>query len=208
MAGMFFEIPTIWKKKRCPPQSCNVFEAPKTAPTLNRIRTNITTRFSKTSSLAIWKPRRIGVFFAQRSADNEANGTGEGRHRQNVAATESSRICLVLIEPSQVNDDEHLLFCYRKVHNEDSLHKPRPNANTMSGRRRYTIEEDNLQELIRYITKDLLPNYLVKSEMPKHKRCAEIATHLGKDILWGWEEFATQVVQFSSVRSQKDLKRI
>ena len=174
------------------------FKRSRRAPTLNRVRTTIATKFSKTNSLAIWRPRRIGVFFTQHSQDDEPNGTGENGHRKNAAEKERPWTCLVLIEPSQVKDDEHLLFCYRKVHHDDSLNK-RPNAHTMAGRRCYTIEEDNLQELIRYITKDLLPNYLLKGDMPKHKRCIDIVTHLGKDIFWGWEEFATQVVQFSSV---------
>lgn len=204
MIGMFFEIPTIWKKKRCSPRSDGVFEAPKTTPMMNRILSGSTTKFLKTNSLGVWRPRRIGVFFTQHSEDDVAKETRENGQRQNTPTTERSWTCLVLIESTKIEDNEHLLFCYRKVHNEDSMNKPRPNANTTSGRRRYTIEEDNLQEFIGYITKDLLPKYLINDGTPKQKRCADIVTHLGKDIFWGWEEFATQVVRFASVWNQKE----
>jgi hypothetical protein len=155
-----------------------------------------TPKFS-TESLSDWRPRRIGVFF---SLDSEHQASHEnGGSPVSPAASWS---CLVLIQPHKIKPQKHphdLHFCYRKIQDADPSNNRPPNATTKKGRRRYTIEEHSFQEIVRYICTVLLVRYLIHGEGSTNQRCANLVTHLGRDILWGWEEFATQVVQFAAV---------
>jgi len=205
---MFFEIPTIWKKKAVdkkslPLYSHKMLEPSKTtsllASLLSFLYPNIKTpKFSRTDSLSDWRPRRIAVFFSLDSEHQGPEWNGEAR-----VIPAASWSCLVLIEPHKIKPEKHprdLHFCYRKTQDVDpSENNPRPNATTKKGRRRYTIEEHCFQEIVRYICKVLLSRYLINGEGSANQRCADLVTHLGRDILWGWEEFATQVVQFAAV---------
>jgi hypothetical protein len=255
--GMFLEIPTIWKKRPFPPEKTDADEVPEKTPLINRKSSSFNSKFSKTESLSLWRPRRIGVFFSLhphsdsndgiRHADSArirtdrlltvpvssteaiigASSSNPGLHYPNTvlnSATTGSNTrvatpiidtpeqsqtrekttlrhkgrswtCLVLVEPLEVTDEEELLFCYRKIANGPNN---RANALTRSGHQRYTIEEDNLQATIGYVIQ-LLTKYITESQKPMYERCANFATQLGKDIFWGWEEFATQVVQISAV---------
>ena len=208
LIGMFLEIPTIWKKKPPQPKRNTNPGAPEQIPVLNPRRSSTTHRFSKPQSPSIWRPRRIGIFFSQHFKKNDTQpSTSKGKGKEVEMEEEEGWTCLVLVEPINLKEDEHLLFCYRKVHNENSPNRPPPNANTTSGFRRYTIEEDNLQMTIGYTIRELLPRYITKAEADatKSNRCATFITQLAKDIFWGWEEFATQVVQISAVSKRSFL---
>ena len=196
---MFFEIPTIWKKKPPCPDPNTTFETPKSRSVG---RTYSTTKFARTKALSIWQPRRIGVFFSHNCEPPSSKPAPSHERCSEV----SDWTCLVLVEPAEIKPKEHhheFHFCYRKIHNGDTQDrsKPRLNANTRAGRGRYTVEEDRFHEIVKYIIHHLLPKYLTNGQGPTNQRCASLVTHLGKDIFWGWEEFATQVVQFAAVFS-------
>src|SRR5437667_4561915 len=112
---MFLEIPTIWKKKKIP-NPIDALDAPPPEQTLNRFQSrSTTTKFLKTQSLSIWRPRRIAVFFAQNFADGNLNDSmSKGKEPYRVVK-EPSWTSLVLVEPLTVEADEQLLFCYRKI---------------------------------------------------------------------------------------------
>ena len=133
------------------------------------------------------------MFFAQNFSEGKLKGSIDNGKEPSGAVEEPSWTSLVLVEPIAIEDDEQLLFCYRKI--ED---KGEPNANCVSGRRRYTIEEDDLQKIIAYIN-ELLKTYFKERSAERHFECAKFVTHLAKDIFWGWEEFAAQVVHMSAV---------
>ena len=186
---MFFEVPTIWKEKRA-----NTSPAPsgpdqvKKTHMLKRSRSSGTEKISKNRTLPKWRPRRIGVFFSQ-------NHDPQGENRE---LNQNAWTCLILVEP--IENIDNFVFCYRKIATQADRDNPRPNARCIPGRRRYTIEEANLQETINYIVQVLLDRHFIKDqESSPQQKCAKFFTELGKDIFWGWEEFATQVVQFSAV---------
>jgi len=148
-------------------------------------------------TLPNWRPRRVGVFISQ-NQDKGANG---------ASIDETPWTCLVLVEPLEMSQNE-LAFCYRKVVRSTNNYPP-PNARCVDGDHHYTIEESDLQGLITYLVKDLLERHFKGGNKSKEvgkmfeekvaTRCAKLLTELGKDVFWGWEEFTTQVVQFSAV---------
>jgi len=155
-------------------------------------------------TLPNWRPRRVGVFVSRNPC------TDEGHDASNTGAADDDDTpwtCLVLVERLEKTENEYV-FCYRKVSRETAF--PPPNARCISGLRHYTIEESGLQGVITYLVHDILEHHLKGVERggksaEEHgadlaKRCATIVTELGKDIFWGWEEFTTQVVQFSAVK--------
>lgn len=150
-----------------------------------------TSFFSKSSqkvSPSGWKSRRVGVLFSKHRTshgENQIEPPGSSTP-QTMIDGQDTWTCLVLLEPTE----EDLLFCYRHVDREGSLDRPPPNAHCTTGRCYYSIEEESLQNTIKYITTNLLV---------KHQDCAGFVTQLAKDICWGWEEFLTQVMEISSV---------
>jgi hypothetical protein len=198
MAGMFFEIPTIWKEKREesssqsdtePPPNQSIREPPPRIPWLQRALTGENDLSSKKQELANWRPRRIGIFFSQNDNPFQSNN-----NNNQSPAGEKTWTCLVLIEP--IENFKNFVFCYRKkTVNENTV-----NARCLDGPARYTIEETDLYNTISHILQILWKRHFVEdlTSGPHHK-CAKFLTELGKDVIWGWEEFTTQVVQFSAV---------
>ena len=175
---MFLEIPTIWKKKAKRVQH----ETPPEQSRLKRWRTSsfFTDQSNSLgeSSPSIWRPRRLGIFFSK-----------HGKMGRVQATTGVFWTCLVLVEPmnrSQMDkpDADGLLFCYRDI--EEAQFAQETNAYCINGPCYYSIEEDTLQNVIKYFTVKLLP---------KEKEFPQFAIRLGKDICWGWEMFLTQVMQ-------------
>lgn len=179
---------------------------------LKRSSTSGTERLSKDHALSKWRPRRVGIFFAH---DHES--TDSCNNKSNYTHDEPIWTCLILVEPVKLfvphqtihqhfvpTMDEELLFCYRKIITQDtpSSKQPEtlPNARCQQGPAWYTIEENNLQVTVRYVM-DMLERFVHQNTDPLNLRTkyAKFFTALGNDIFWSWEEFATQVVQFSAV---------
>jgi len=212
MIGMFFEVPTIWKEKICHRKPAGDSGPPKwTIPTfIKRSSSSGVGKVSMNRTLPIWRPRRVGVFVSKNQDPNPVTNSPDGSTRKATGSSidDNAWTCLVLVEPLEKTQND-FVFCYRKV--AISTDFPPPNARTVSGHGHYSIEESDLQGLITYLVDDLLERYL--NGMHKGKlvnaihwheaemaeRCAKFVTELGKDIFWGWEEFTTQVVQFSAV---------
>lgn len=189
IVGMFFEVPTIWKEKKATASSVpsGPDDVIKTN-TLKRSRSSGTGKISKNRTLPKWRPRRIGIFFSQNHNPRE----------ENSVINKNAWTCLILVEP--IENSDNFVFCYRKIATQTGPDNPRPNARCLPGRRRYTIEEANIQETINYIVQVLLDRHFIKDQASSmQQKCGKFFTELGKDIFWGWEEFATQVVQFSAV---------
>jgi len=184
---------------------------------------------SQNHALTKWKPRRIGIFFAQNPQENHERPTEshitetpdpptETRPSENLP--EKPWTCLVLVEPLRLfkslsshraaadmptESEDEFIFSYRKiVHETELLRKGnRPigyTARCQSGPAWYTIEENNLSVTIKYVI-ELLEHDVTKNEqeLPLQKKYAKFLTTLGNDIFWNWEEFTTQVAQHSAV---------
>lgn len=206
LIGLFVEIPTIWKIKSKQPSAQHQSDKAKT--TMNKLKRVSSTveKLSKDHALSKWRPRRVGIFFAQ--DENPSTSPSEG---EVIAETnEPPWTCLVLVEPIKSFDshiplryhDEDFAFCYRHIITKDSpkYDSLRTNARCQEGAARYTIEEKNLLETIKYV-KGLLDRFIRRGESNSDLRgkYAKFFTALGNDIFWGWEEFAIQVAQFSAV---------
>jgi len=178
-------------------------------------------RLTYDHSLAQWRPQRLGIFFSQ---NFDQRTTVEERVGFEVPYT-----CLILIEPIRVvmrpqktpsespwrfstkqprsskKKREEFLFCYRKVISEDAYKhlNTDPNARCENGWAWYTIEEEDMQGTIRYIIMELLLRFVKSSTRPSELRrqYLKFFSAVSSDVLWSWEEFANQVVQFSAVRS-------
>ena len=129
---MFFEIPTIWKEKTEESANPTPPDPPTRGPKLKRSDTSGTERLTKKRQISKWRPRRIGLFFAQNVQNPQLNSS---------ATRDTAWTCLVLIEPIECS--ENFVFCYRKMSAvlQPTDTKPAPNARCLGGLRRYTIEE-------------------------------------------------------------------
>jgi hypothetical protein len=194
---MFLEIPTIWKRKerRARPETEGAPDASTKGARLKRGGSFFSKypRSPRKISPSVWRPRRVGVLFSRHYTRSDSQDNRQISESPEIStpdttinSEDTSWTCLVLLEPT----DEDLLFCYRHVDSERSVDKPPPNAHCTTGKCYYSIEEESLQNTIRYVTTQLLG---------KQQGCAKFFTRLGKDICWGWEEFLTQVMEISSV---------
>lgn len=219
---MFTEIPTIWRKKPQPnQQQSQQSDDPQNPYKLKRSSTSGTERLSKDHALSKWRSRRLGIFFVQNKPKSSANESSTNKGKSVETSSDSDCeipwTCLVLVEPIKEfepqreirrhftpDTDEELLFCYRKIITQNAPNHPTtlPNARCHDGEAWYTIEEKNLQATVRYVVKELLERFVPRDTEPSELRTkyAKFFTALGNDIFWGWEEFATQVAQFSAVR--------
>jgi hypothetical protein len=204
ITGMFFEVPTIWKEKISHREPAEAPDPPKWIPAL--LKRSSSTGIGKVSmnrTLPDWRPRRVGVFISKNHDPDQVSNNIVGAA---AAIDENAWTCLVLVEPLEKTQND-FVFCYRKI--ERSADYPTPNARTVDGRRHYSVQESDLQGFITYLVDDLLEHHLSGKHKGKSieetyeeemaKRCTKFVTELGKDIFWGWEEFTTQVVQFSAV---------
>lgn len=190
---MFLEIPTIWKKneQQTEPEIQNIPDEIPQGARLNR-GASFFSRSSQKVSPSGWKSRRVGVLFSKHRTMRDSQGGNQFEPPESstpqtmIERQDTSWTCLVLLEPTE----EDLLFCYRHVDREGSVNRPPLNAHCTTGKCYYSVEEESLQNTIKYITTNLLV---------KHQDCAEFVTQLAKDICWGWEEFLTQVMEISSV---------
>lgn len=191
---MFLEIPTIWKRKGrgARPDTEGAPDVITKGVRLKRGGSFFSKypRSPRKISPSAWRPRRVGVLFSRHYAGSDrqdnSNISEPPTPDTTINREDTSWTCLVLLEPT----DEDLLFCYRHVDSERSVDKPPPNAHCTTGKCYYSIEEESLQNTIKYVTTQLLG---------KQEGFAKFVTRLGKDICWGWEEFLTQVMEISSV---------
>jgi len=58
-----------------------------------------------------------------------------------------------------------------------------------------------MQGTIRYIIMELLPRFVKSPTSDLRAQYLKFFNAVSHDILWSWEEFANQVVQFSAVRT-------
>jgi hypothetical protein len=185
---MFFEIPTIWKgRKEESSRQTDTEPRPKKS-WLNRARTSSYDLLN--NELPKWRPRRIGIFFSQNDDPFQSNNNGQG------VTCEKAWTCLVLIEP--IENYENFVFCYRKK----TAIPNALNARCLDGPARYTIEETDLHDTISHILQIPWKRHFLEDQASvSHEKCAKFLTELGQDVFWGWEEFTTQVVQSSAVRT-------